>query len=66
MSFISRISLDDSNLPPPTPEIDQERKLAIFDLLESNSFALPVPGPGPATKGTLSVGIVDTRSASGF
>ncbi|MCO4809115.1 MAG: UPF0262 family protein, partial [Planktomarina temperata] len=39
MSYISKISLDDSNLPPPTPEIDQERKVAIFDLLEGNSFA---------------------------
>ncbi|MFC3118463.1 UPF0262 family protein [Jhaorihella thermophila] len=27
--------------PPPTPEIEQERKVAIFDLLEENSFALP-------------------------
>lgn len=42
MSRISHINLDDSNLPPPTPEIDQERKVAIFDLLEDNSFALPV------------------------
>jgi uncharacterized protein (UPF0262 family) len=41
MSYISKISLDDSNLPPPTPEIDQERKVAIFDLLEGNSFTLP-------------------------
>ena len=42
MSYISKIELDDSNLPPPTPEIDQERKVAIFDLLEGNSFKLPV------------------------
>ncbi|MFC6687998.1 UPF0262 family protein [Jhaorihella thermophila] len=41
MSRIIDISLDDSNLPPPTPEIEQERKVAIFDLLEENSFALP-------------------------
>ena len=52
MSRISHIALDDANLPPPTPEIEQERKVAIFDLLEDNSFALPqregraVP-PGP-------------------
>ncbi len=38
---ISRIEIDDSALPPPTPEIEQERKVAIFDLLEENSFALP-------------------------
>ena len=36
------IAIDDSALPPPTPEIEQERKVAIFDLLEDNSFALPL------------------------
>jgi len=41
MAYISKIKLDDRNLPRPTPEIDQERKVAIFDLLESNSFSLP-------------------------
>ncbi len=41
MSKIIHINLDDRNLPPPTPEIDQERKVAMFDLLEDNSFALP-------------------------
>ena len=40
MSRITEITLDDSGLPPPTPEIEQERKVAIFDLLEDNSFAL--------------------------
>ncbi|MEJ6404038.1 UPF0262 family protein [Yoonia sp. 2307UL14-13] len=52
MPRITRIELDDANLPPPTPEIEQERKVAIFDLLEDNRFILPsreerdVP-PGP-------------------
>jgi len=41
MSRISQIELDDRNLPPPTPEIEQERKVAIFDLIEDNSFVLP-------------------------
>ena len=41
MSHIAAIDLDDSNLAPPTPEIEQERKVAMFDLLEDNSFALP-------------------------
>ena len=41
MSRISQLELDDSNLPPPTPEIEQERKVAMFDLLEENSFTLP-------------------------
>ena len=43
MSYISKIELDDRNLPKPTPEIDRERKVAIFDLLEGNSFTLPTP-----------------------
>ncbi|PSL17808.1 UPF0262 family protein [Shimia abyssi] len=41
MSHISHIAIDDSNMPPPTPEIEQERKVAMFDLLEDNSFDLP-------------------------
>ena len=41
MSKITHIDIDDRNLPPPTPEIDQERRVAMFDLLEDNSFALP-------------------------
>ncbi len=49
---ISAIDLDEKSLARPTPEIEQERRVAIFDLLEENSFALPkrddrlVP-PGP-------------------
>ncbi len=52
MTRIAHIRLDDAGLPPPTPEIEQERRVAIFDLLEDNSFSLPerdgraVPG-GP-------------------
>lgn len=41
MARIVHIDLDDSGLPPPTPEIEQERRVAMFDLLEDNSFALP-------------------------
>jgi len=41
MSHISHIELDDANLPPPTPEIEQERRVAMFDLMEENSFSLP-------------------------
>ncbi|QHQ35349.1 UPF0262 family protein [Algicella marina] len=51
-SRLVHVTLDDRGLPPPTPEIEQERRVAIFDLLEDNSFELvpregrPVP-PGP-------------------
>ncbi|KIT16219.1 UPF0262 family protein [Jannaschia aquimarina] len=46
---IAHIEIDDANLPVPTPEIAQERAVAIFDLLEDNSFALDREGapPGP-------------------
>ena len=43
------IEIDDRALSRPTPEMDQERKIAIFDLLEDNAFAIPraaeFPGP---------------------
>lgn len=42
------VQLDDRGLPPPTPEVEQERRVAIFDLLEENSFALaPRDGQTP-------------------
>ncbi|MGR3290092.1 MAG: UPF0262 family protein [Paracoccaceae bacterium] len=41
MSHLVHVEIDDSGLPAPTPEIEQERKVAIFDLLEDNSFAIP-------------------------
>lgn len=49
---ICRIEIDDSGLPPPSTEMEQERKVAIFDLLEDNSFVLPerdgqTPPDGP-------------------
>jgi uncharacterized protein (UPF0262 family) len=41
MTRLISVTLDDAGLPPPTPEIEQERKVAIFDLLEDNIFRLP-------------------------
>ncbi|MBL4627248.1 MAG: UPF0262 family protein [Roseicyclus sp.] len=38
---ICHIEIDTEGLPAPTPEIEQERKVAIFDLLEENTFTLP-------------------------
>ena len=37
---ITDIQIDDTGLAAPTPAIEQERKVAIFDLLEDNSFEL--------------------------
>ncbi len=41
MNRICHIEIDEKGLARPTPEIEQERRVAIFDLLEDNSFALP-------------------------
>ncbi len=38
---LCHIGIDEKGLIRPTPEIEQERRVAIFDLLEENSFALP-------------------------
>tara|TARA_R110002124_G_scaffold46277_16_gene139035 strand:- start:938 stop:1426 length:489 start_codon:yes stop_codon:yes gene_type:complete len=51
--------LDESGLPAPTPEIEQERRIAIFDLLERNLFGLPgrdgAEGPVGPFRLTLSI-----------
>ena len=57
MSRITQINLDDANLPPPTPEIEQERKVAMFDLLEDNSFVLPTRDDRPVPQGPYHLGL---------
>lgn len=57
MSRISQIELDDRNLPPPTAEIEQERKVAIFDLIEENSFSLPDRADRPFVDGPYHLGL---------
>ena len=51
MCQIVHIEIDDSALPPPTPEIEQERRVAIFDLLEDNSFCISGRGEASAPEG---------------
>ena len=48
---LHQVEIDDSGLPAPTPEIEQERRVAIFDLLENNSFRLPGRDDRPAPEG---------------
>ncbi len=45
------VTLDDADLPAPTSEMQQERKVALFDLLENNAFALPPRGDREAPAG---------------
>lgn len=68
MSRIVHIDLDDSALPPPTPEIEQERRVAIFDLLEANNIALPARDDRPVPEGPykLSLSIRDRRLVFGL
>lgn len=54
------ITLDDTGLPAPTPQVEQERRVAIFDLLEDNSFALPHPD-APKGPYRLALSIQDRR-----
>lgn len=60
---IFEVNLDDSGLPAPTPEIEQERRVAIFDLLEENLFQ-PIGREGqdvPAGPYRLDLSIADRR-----
>lgn len=57
MSHIAHIELDDSGLPPPTPEIEQERKVAMFDLMEENSFSLKARDERAVPSGPYNVGL---------
>ena len=63
MNRICAIDIDERGLARATPEIDQERKVAIFDLLEDNSFELPLreDRPAPAGPYRLALAIRDGR-----
>ena len=63
MTRICAIDIDERGLARATPEIDQERKVAIFDLLEDNSFELPQREDRPAPPGPyrLALAIRDGR-----
>ena len=63
MTRICAIDIDERGLARATPEIDQERKVAIFDLLEDNSFALParIDRPTPPGPYCLALAIRDGR-----
>ena len=41
------VVLDGSLAPSSSPDIEHERKVAIYDLIESNSFKLPSRDDGP-------------------
>ena len=46
-NFISNIELDEKSVISRSPQVEHERKVAIFDLLEENSFSLRNSDTGP-------------------
>ncbi len=54
------ITLDEQSISHNSPEVEHERKVAIFDLLEDNSFALESGSVGPFR---LHLEIVENRLA---
>jgi uncharacterized protein (UPF0262 family) len=55
---IGKITLDEHSVVRRNPDIEHERSVAIFDLLEENSFAPSVDAPGPFH---LHLGIEENR-----
>lgn len=48
---LTKIDIDNTGLAAPTPAIEQERNVAVFDLLEENTFGLPARGDITPPKG---------------
>ena len=63
MTRLCHIEIDEKGLARPTAEIEQERRVAIFDLLEENRFALPPRADRETPQGPfrLHLGIRDGR-----
>ncbi|MBI4724511.1 MAG: UPF0262 family protein [Rhodomicrobium sp.] len=57
-SRLVEINLDESSIGSYAPEVDHERRVAIFDLLEENLFEL---AEGPAGPYKLGIAIVENR-----
>jgi uncharacterized protein (UPF0262 family) len=55
---IVKIELDEDSAGRRSPEIEQERAIAIFDLVEENTFAPAIEHPGPYH---LRLGIEESR-----
>jgi uncharacterized protein (UPF0262 family) len=57
MNRITHIDIDEAGLTLPTAEIEQERRVAIYDLLEENYFALPAREGSDAPSGPYHLGL---------
>jgi uncharacterized protein (UPF0262 family) len=57
---LSEVRLDEASLMPANANIEHERRIALFDLLENNVFVVPGQDRGPYT---LDLGMHDGRLA---
>ena len=57
---LSRVTLDESSIGRGSPDQEHERAVAIYDILEQNSFGVPDGPPGPYL---LHLGLVDNKLA---
>ncbi len=55
-----KVDLDESSIGGNAPEVEHERKVAIYDLLEENEFELVAGPPGPYK---LAIAIIENRLA---
>lgn len=62
-SRLVAITLDEKSTATSNPNIEHEREVAIFDILEDNRFALAGRNDGPYT---LNLGIVEDRLVFGI
>jgi uncharacterized protein (UPF0262 family) len=57
-SRLIAVTLDESSMPSNNPNIEHEREVAIFDLLEGNSFSVEGRDDGPYT---LKLSVLEER-----
>jgi len=55
MTHLINVVIDDAGMLPSTAAIEQERRVAIFDLLENNSFGLASPSSEQSIAGPFNL-----------
>ncbi len=58
LHFLGGVVIDEVSLAPASPEQERERRVAVSDLLEKNSFE---PAGGPGGPYALRIGLVENR-----
>lgn len=67
---LSEVSLDEASLAPASANVEHERRIALFDLKESNSFAIIGADSGPyvlalsVNEGRLKFDVADEAGAA--